>query len=90
MKVYAYTPANGLHWLPSAQYESLGQCGGKHYFAIPDDAEIPTQPEEIAFGPVTDTAELRQVVDTAPYFFRWRTSSALIAEAAKVGISLED
>ena len=41
MKVYAYTPADGVHWLPAAHYESLGQCGGKHYFAIPDDTDIP-------------------------------------------------
>jgi hypothetical protein len=89
MKVYAYIPADGMHWLPAAQYESLGQCGGKHYFAIPDDAEIPDQPEEIAFGPVTDAAELRHVMATAPYFFRWRGTSDLTAEAAKVGIVLE-
>ena len=89
MKVYAYIPANGVHWLPAAQYESLGQCGGKHYFAIPDDAVIPDQPEEIGFGPITDSDELRHVVETAPYFFRWRGGADLTAEAAKVGIVLE-
>ena len=89
MKVYAYIPANGVHWLPADQYESLGQCGGKHYFAVPDDAVIPDQPEEIDFSPITDADELRQVVETAPYFFRWRGTPDLTAEAAKVGIVLE-
>ncbi|TAN67781.1 MAG: hypothetical protein EPN20_06695 [Magnetospirillum sp.] len=89
MKVYAYTPADGSHWLPAQHYESLGQCGGKHYFAIPDDAVIPEQPGEIGFAPVTDPVELRHVVDNAPYFFRWRGSADLTAEAAKVGIVLE-
>ncbi len=89
MKVYAYTPANGLHWAPTEQYESLGQCGGRHYFALPDDAAIPEQPAEIGFAPVTDAAELRHVVDNAPYFFRWRGAPDLTAEAAKVGIVLE-
>ena len=89
MKVYAYTPADGRHWLPAQHYESLGQCGGKHYFAIPDDEKIPEQPEEIGFAPITDTDELRRVVETAPYFFRWRGSADLTAEAAKVGIVLE-
>lgn len=89
MKVYAYTPADGVHWLPAARYESLGQCGGKHYFAIPDDTDIPEQPEEIGFAQITAADELRQVVETAPYFFRWRGTPDLIAEAAKVGIVLE-
>ena len=89
MKIYAYTPADGRHWLPAQHYESLGQCGGKHYFAIPDDEEIPDQPEEIGFSQVTDADELRRVVETAPYFFRWRGSADLTAEAAKVGIVLE-
>jgi hypothetical protein len=89
MKVYAYMPANGLNWNPAAQYESLGQCGGKHYFAIADDAAIPEQPGEIGFGPVIDSTELRHVVDNAPYFFRWRGTADLTAEAAKVGIVLE-
>ncbi|KIL96902.1 hypothetical protein CCC_01395 [Paramagnetospirillum magnetotacticum MS-1] len=89
MKVYAYTPANGLNWEPAAQYESLGQCSGKHYFAIPDDEEIPEQPAEIGFAPVTDVAELRHVLATAPYFFRWKGTADLTTEAAKVGIVLE-
>jgi hypothetical protein len=89
MTIYAYTPANGLQWVPAEKYESLGQCGGKHYFAIADDVDIPPQPEEIGFGPVTDAAQLRHVVETAPYFFRWRGTADLTAEAVKVGIVLE-